>query len=132
MIFSLVIDSNGFVYVGGAFTVAGGVSTNGVAKWDGVSWSELGGANALNANFRINSILAISATEIYAGGQFTNAGGKRYVAKWNGTSWSELGGANALNAILNPVTQTAQIFEISHLVQFKIAHDKQLLVFDGL
>src|SRR5262245_28701659 len=30
------------LYAGGKFTVAGGVPANGVAKWDGSTWSALG------------------------------------------------------------------------------------------
>ena len=37
--------------------------------------------------------LAISGTDVYAGGEFTAAGGvsANRIAKWNGTSWSTLG-----------------------------------------
>ncbi|MCX6318086.1 MAG: T9SS type A sorting domain-containing protein, partial [Bacteroidetes bacterium] len=70
-----------------------------VAKWNDTIWQPLGqGANALNANSGINSIVRDRAGNIYAAGGFTNASGKRYVAKWNGTGWSEVGGANGLNA----------------------------------
>ena len=36
--------------------------------------------------------LAVSGTDLYAGGYFTTAGGTsaNYIAKWNGTSWSTL------------------------------------------
>src|ERR1019366_7424465 len=37
--------------------------------------------------------LALSATDLYAGGYFTTAGGgtAKYIAKWNGSAWSVLG-----------------------------------------
>ena len=37
--------------------------------------------------------LAVSGSDLYAGGEFTTAGGSaaNYVAKWNGSSWSALG-----------------------------------------
>ena len=31
------------LYVGGVFTGAGGVSARGLAKWNGTSWSDVGG-----------------------------------------------------------------------------------------
>ena len=37
--------------------------------------------------------LAVSGTDLYAGGYFTTAGGvaANYIAKWNGSAWSALG-----------------------------------------
>ena len=37
--------------------------------------------------------LAVSGTDLYAGGCFTTAGGSaaNYIAKWNGSAWSALG-----------------------------------------
>ena len=39
------------------------------------------------------SALAVSGSDLYAGGDFTTAGGSaaNYIAKWNGSSWSALG-----------------------------------------
>ena len=39
------------------------------------------------------SALAVSGTDLYAGGSFTTAGGgsANYIAKWDGTAWSALG-----------------------------------------
>ena len=65
---------------------------------DGSSWTELGGLNAFGANGAIWSIVSDKVGNIYAGGKFTNASGKRYIAKWNGTVWTELGGVNSLSA----------------------------------
>ena len=41
------------VYVGGQFTMAGGLNANYIAKWDGSSWSTLGGGmNGLRERHR--------------------------------------------------------------------------------
>jgi Secretion system C-terminal sorting domain len=68
-------------------------------------WSELGGVNSLSANQFIYTICADSNSNIYAGGNFTNANGKNFVAKWDGNSWTELGGINGLaaNAYINNI-----------------------------
>jgi hypothetical protein len=76
------------LFAGGDFTWAGGMSVNRIAKWDGASWSALGGG--------MDSFvyaLAPSGGNLYAGGYFTMAGGTaaNYVACWNGSSWSTLG-----------------------------------------
>jgi hypothetical protein len=76
------------LYVGGAFTAAGGVPANYIAKWNGSTWSALGsGMDSWVYG------LAVSGNDLYAGGSFTTAGGvsANYIAKWNGSSWSALG-----------------------------------------
>src|SRR5688572_24664144 len=72
------------IYVGGAFTNAGGdANADRIARWDGASWSALG--TGLNGTVHT---IATNGTDIYVGGAFTNAGGDanaNYVAKWDGT-----------------------------------------------
>ena len=83
------------LYVGGWFTNAGGTPMNRIAKWDGTSWSHLGGGipggvvHAL-AFFDDGSG---GGPALYAGGQFTSAGGvpANHIARWDGSSWSPLG-----------------------------------------
>ena len=76
------------LYAGGNLTTAGDVTANGVAKWDGTTWSPLGAG----LNGRVNA-LASDGTNLYAGGSFTTAGGvaANCIAKWNGSAWSALG-----------------------------------------
>jgi hypothetical protein len=76
------------VYVGGSFTVVGGLSANRIAKWDGSAWSTLG----VGMNDHVHALAAIG-TDLYAGGCFTTAGGvpAARVAKWDGNIWSALG-----------------------------------------
>ena len=87
-VFAAVVDGSGSLYIGGNFTVAGGVVANRIAKWDGSSWSALG--SGMNGDV---SALAVSGTNLYAGGWFTTAGGvaANRVAKWDENSWSALG-----------------------------------------
>src|SRR5215831_672897 len=63
-------DGLGNLYIGGTFTMAGGVFAANIAKWDGSSWTALGsGMDGLVL------ALAVSGTKLYAGGFFTTAGG---------------------------------------------------------
>jgi len=90
------------VYVGGNFTGAGGVpGANNIARWNSANstWNRLGAPNAIN-----NSVttIAISGTEVYVGGDFTDAGGvpgANYIARWNSANntWNLVGAANAVN-----------------------------------
>ncbi len=83
------------VYVGGGFITAGGISANSIAKWDGSSWYALGSGVSGGTGGTGSDIysLAVSGTDVYAGGFFTNAGGVtvKRIAKWNGSEWSQMG-----------------------------------------
>jgi len=77
---------------GGAFTTAGGVPANRVARWDGASWAPLG------AGFDFG-VLALAVHDdgggpaLYAGGGFLSSGGvsARRIARWNGSTWTQVG-----------------------------------------
>jgi hypothetical protein len=87
------------IYAGGYFTNAGGILAKYIAKWDGSGWSALGsgmdGGLYIFGDFYppYVSALAVSGTNLYAGGWFVTAGGNQAhdVAKWNGSTWSALG-----------------------------------------
>jgi hypothetical protein len=81
---TITADKYGNIYAAGIFGSGGKCY---VAKWDGISWSELGtGANALNANASILTICTDAKGNLYAAGGFRDsviyAAGHCYVAKW--------------------------------------------------
>ncbi len=79
----------GNLYAGGYFPKAGGAAASNIAKWDGSSWSALGGG----VDGAVNVLACDVAGNLYAGGGFTQAGevAANYIAKWDGSSWSALG-----------------------------------------
>ncbi len=87
-VYAAAMDSSGNLYIGGSFTLVGGVFANRIAKWNGSSWSALG--EGMNGEV---AALAVLGSEVYAGGSFTTAGGiaATNIAKWDGSSWSALG-----------------------------------------
>ena len=80
------------LYVGGHFTHVNGIEVNGIAKWDGTSWSALG--TGLGDAPYVALLAVDSSGNLYAGGSFGNAGNSYTfnVAKWDGMTWLALGG----------------------------------------
>ena len=90
-------DGTGLVLaVGGSFQAAGGIQTEGVAFWDGETWSSpaggLGGTNWVESMAVFDDDGAGPA--LFVAGFFTLAGGVSVgnIAKWNGEAWSDVGG----------------------------------------
>jgi hypothetical protein len=105
---ALAVAANGDLYIGGAFTLAGGIVVNSVAKWNGTAWGALG-ANGMGYG-PVYALTVASNGDLYAGGGFTQAGGvtANRIAKWNGTAWSSLGTgtANGVNGAVNAMVVT--------------------------
>lgn len=95
---ALEFSANGDLYASGAFTNAGGVPANNIARWDGTNWWSLGAGPANGANNTIEAI-AIHGRDVYVGGPFSEAGGFPVVkvARWNGEFWRPLPNTAATN-----------------------------------
>ena len=87
--------SGGTLYAGGDFNAAaGGISAiHHLAQWNGTSWSKVGAIGDHSVGNNEVLALAISGSDVYAGGLFRTAGGAvvNYIAKWDGTNWSSVG-----------------------------------------
>lgn len=74
--------------VAGNFLKAGGITVNGIARWDGSQWHNLGAG----FNGTVYGTCVFNG-ELYAGGDFTMSGSTplKCIAKWNGTAWVDPG-----------------------------------------
>lgn len=106
-------DGNGpALYVGGDFSVAGGVPASLIAKWSGSSWSALG-SGLLGFGFPPPAVQSMSVFDsgdgpaLHVGGLFTLAGGQpvNNFAAWNGSSWQSVGGGLQGGAITQVIAQ---------------------------
>jgi hypothetical protein len=81
-VFSL-LSHRGELVAGGPFTTAGGVITNGIARWNGVSWQSLGSGFGGTSQPRVFSLTEHDG-RLIAGGEFITAGGvlSTYWARW--------------------------------------------------
>jgi hypothetical protein len=98
-VFALAVFDDGTgpaLYAGGNFTMAGGVTAPFIAKWNGATWSNVGGGVFLDVH-----ALAVfddgTGPALFVGGDLTSAGGApaAHIAKWNGSTWSPVGGGTS-------------------------------------
>ena len=103
-------DGTGLVLaVGGSFQTVGGIQSEGVAFWDGETWSSpaggLGGTNWVESMAVFDDDGAGPA--LFVAGFFSLAGevSVSSIAKWNGEAWSDVGGglSNSEAAIVKSV-----------------------------
>ncbi|MEO1450949.1 MAG: T9SS type A sorting domain-containing protein [Bacteroidota bacterium] len=78
---------NDELYVVGNFRSAGGMLVDGVAKWDGTTWANMGAG----FNSTVYSI-AVFEGSIIVGGTFTRSGTTwiNRIARWDSTGWAPL------------------------------------------
>jgi len=103
------------VYVGGHFTQAGGNPASYIARWDGSSWHPLGIGVSGGSSIREVRAIAVSDSNVYVGGSFTQAGG---LPASNIACWVEQGTAidptedeetPGILAIPNPIATGANL-----------------------
>ena len=82
--------ANGDIVAGGVLSQAGGVPTTGIARWNGSTWSALGGGIA----GEVEAVLPLPNGELLVGGSFAQAGGvpATNLARWTGAAWQPFGG----------------------------------------
>jgi hypothetical protein len=93
-VFALAHDGAGTLYAGGDFIDAGGdPDAQYIAKWDGTTWSSLGGPGS-GLDSYVYAVAVDDLGRVFAGGEFSSAGGDpnaTRIAMWDGSSWSALG-----------------------------------------
>ena len=100
------------LYAGGNFLGAGDVYSPLVARFDGSTWSAVGGGAA--ANGEVRALVRYddgSGPVLVAGGTFTTIDGvaARRIARWNGSNWAEFGGG----FVVPPANGEAYVFELA-------------------
>ena len=79
------------LYVAGDFLAAGGLAAQGIARWDGTTWSSLGQV-LLGVGDGVRSLAVGDLGDgefLYMGGAFQSVAGVSVsnLARWNGTTW---------------------------------------------
>ncbi len=107
-----VAVSGSDVYVGGRFTVAGGISANNVVRWDSQNrtWNQLGRPDAngvggaMWAGHGTVNVICVVGDNVYVGGIFESAGDQYIegIGRWNRTSNEWFGLGSGINNYLEP------------------------------
>lgn len=106
------IDESGaeVIVVTGAFTTAGGVTVNRVAKYEYLiySWAAFGTGLNSTGNVVVADGLPGYATAFYVGGSFTTASGVTVnrIARWTGSAWQALG-TTGVNGTVNAMAMSS-------------------------
>lgn len=90
---------------------AGRFSGGNILRWDGHSWSGVGGG--FNTFAKIYALEFIGP-DLYAGGEFTTAGGidAQNIAKWDGSNWSAIG-----NGVSNELGSSCYVHALASIGQ---------------
>ena len=94
---------NGELYTGGSISLTDGNVGNGIQKWNGSSWSQVGNNLQDMNNSYANRIevfdMTIHNNELYCVGLFEYAGHvpAKYLAKWTGSQWCGFGTTTEFN-----------------------------------
>ena len=104
------------VYVGGRFASAGGVAVSGIARWDGSTWSNVGGGIDYCRGifcFPTAYALDVKGNDLIVGGNFGSIGGvpANKVARWDGSKWSTIG--DGVNICEGPDCVTVQAIAVT-------------------
>jgi WD40 repeat protein len=102
-VYALAIGADGSLYAGGEFDMAGGLSANHIARWDGVAWRPLGAGVDGGQYTRVSALAFGPDGSLYVGGDFWYAGGTPAgnIARWDSktSSWHNMQSAGTIDLI---------------------------------
>jgi hypothetical protein len=83
------------LYAGGHFVLPGAPVSRNIARWNGTSWSGVGGAGMSADVLALATFDDGNGTQLYAGGFFADVNGVPLprLARWNGSAWSAVPGS---------------------------------------
>ncbi len=89
-----IVRFNNEIYICGAFYKCGGKNINGIARWNGTEWNNVGGIlNYTNlSTLPSGAKMEVYQNELYFVGSFTSIGSvnSNGIAKWDGQTWTDL------------------------------------------
>lgn len=116
-VYALAVTTEGALYAGGSFTMAGNLAATKIARWQTGRWSAMGEGQGMNGP--IKALGVDSNNRLFAAGEFTQAGATaaQGVARWDGVCWHAL----ASGIPLDPLSDTIQQMVIDSKDQLYVA-----------
>lgn len=108
------------LYAGGAFSLAGGLGTQNLARWNGTTWSGVGGGCSGN----VHSLAVIDEDgpgplppSLVVGGEFGNAGAlfTNRIARWRADPWNPLGAWSQMGAGFDDLVSALEVYDADDL-----------------
>ena len=104
-VYDALVDTNGDLYIAGDFRRVGGLTVNGIARWDGIRWHALGNGISGGVKAAIHTMVFDDRGDLLVGGAFTevrqsndNIVEVSNLALWDGSKWEEV--ASGVNDIV--------------------------------
>lgn len=130
------------LFIGGNIGFVNGILINGLAKWNGTSWSSAG---VLEGSY-VNAMTLHddgSGPALYIGGFFSSVGGvaATSIAKWNGTAWSAVGNQLTFGTDISglcsfdpdgPGGQPAKLYAIGRMQGAGALSGEEIVCWDGV
>jgi hypothetical protein len=112
-----IVRFNNELYATGSFDKAGNKIVNGLTKWDGSNWNNIGtGLKDSGGNMGIGLGLKIINNELYVFGMFDSIAGTaaNSIARFNGTTWSAVNNFPLMSSNLNDKNSISDIAQYNN------------------
>lgn len=129
---ALAVMPNGDLIAAGRFVNAGGVAATNIARWNGTSWSALGGGLG-NISTDVNALLVLPDGTLIAAGNFTTGGGVPLagIARWNGEAWLPMGAGVSGNVRALARLPSGEVVAAGDMSAVGNATQRNVLVWNG-
>jgi hypothetical protein len=100
----------------GVFTSVDGISARAIARWNGQTWSELGGGlGEVATTFglqRIGLSSVVLGDDLFVSGLFSTAGNVQAnnIARWDGSAWHDLAGGMTRTDTVRPIVDDLTVY----------------------
>ena len=122
------------LYAGGRFSTSGATALNGLARWDGTEWSEVGGGLEADVDNVDVMTIDVNGPDVYIGGRFDRVGGTaaQNIAVWAGMldQWFPLGEGSGI-PVQTLAVDGIKVYASGQFPEFDGARPNNIAVWDG-